>query len=287
MAKRRRLDRNSILRKPTFLLLVGIAIALVVLLSVTGWQEAGNKTLPENVAGTVLEPVQRWVYSLGAGFSALFSPKVDEQTQLQELKLKVANLEFENQQLREYKTENETLRDMLAYAQQNPDLNLISANVTGKNAGIWFSTFQIDVGLKDGVHVDDVVITPQGVVGRVVRCGNQSCTVTSILDGTSAIAGIVERTRDNGIVKGNIFLGNEEGACRMTYLPLDTEIMPGDVVLTSGLGGIYPKGLRIGEVLEITSPKNSEPYALVQPYTDLLRLEHVIDRKSTRLNSSH
>lgn len=115
------------------------------------------------------------------------------------------------------------------------------------------------------------------MVGRVIEVADGWAKVRTIVDGKSAVSGIVQRNRDNGLLKGNNSLGSEDGLCRMIYLPEDSNVTAGDKVLTSGLGEIFPKGIYIGEIIEVTKDTR-ELYmtAIVKPGVDFQRLEEVL-----------
>lgn len=270
--------KKGFFRNPTLIILCAIVVVLFALFVAIGYDDGRAATLPENAANTVFAPLQRLFYSFGNGISRVFSPKEDTSAAaLRELNARIAELESENLRLSETEAENERLYELLEYKNANPDRQYKAAAVTGKNDGIWLSSITINIGSDDGVHVDDPVITGKGVVGRVMETGKNWSRVVTLADGKSAISGLVERTRDNGVVTGGILSGEQEGTCRMLYLPADSELMPGDSVITSGLGGIYPKGLMIGTVQQVhRGAGGSDMYATVQPAVDFLHIEEVL-----------
>ena len=132
----------------------------------------------------------------------------------------------------------------------------------------------IDCGSDQGVSVNMAMVNDQGLIGRVTEVSSNWAKVRAIVDGQSSISAIVERTRDNGMIKGNNTFTTEDGLCQMINLPLDSDIVVGDRIITSGLGEIFPKGIPIGEVIEVVDEKR-EKYitAIVQPAVDFQRLE--------------
>ncbi len=157
------------------------------------------------------------------------------------LRWRVRELSREVAELRDTKNENQRLRHILNF-KQSSQYELLPAQVIGRDARNWYSSVVIDRGTRDGVKPDMAVIGDDGVVGKVIESAPEVSTVLLIVDKRSRIGGIVERTRENGVMEGTSF-----NTCRLSYLPRRAEARAGDRVLTSGLGGIYPKGLYIGE----------------------------------------
>ena len=138
-------------------------------------------------------------------------------------------LEKELIEKNELEKENNRLRKLLDFAVENDSLKVTGARVIGKNPGNWFNIILIDKGTKHGVGVNMAVVTEQGLVGRVFQVGPNCAKVRTIVDGQSSVSGIIERTRDNGLAKG-IMIWALRGMCRMIYLPLDSDLKPGDKV---------------------------------------------------------
>lgn len=157
------------------------------------------------------------------------------------LRWRVRELSREVAELQDTRNENQRLRRILNF-KQSSQYGLLPAQVIGRDARNWYSSVVIDRGTRDGVRPDMAVIGDDGVVGKVVESAPEVSTVLLIVDKRSRIGGIVERTRENGVVEGTSF-----NTCRLSYLPRRAEARAGDRVLTSGLGGVYPKGLYVGE----------------------------------------
>ena len=121
------------------------------------------------------------------------------------------------------------------------------------------------------------VISADGLVGVVTEVGANWCKVTSIIDPDMAVPVMIERTRDGCMVRGVLDTTAKEKQLELYYLPADrTDLMPGDVIMTSGIGGIYPKGIRIGTVKEVMTSTGSGVNAIVTPAADFLHLEEVM-----------
>lgn len=156
------------------------------------------------------------------------------------LRWKVKELSREDAELRDLKSENRRLHRLLNFKESSSH-TMLPAQIIGRDPLHWYSSVVIDRGTRDGVRPDMAVICDEGVVGKVVESAPEVSTVLLIVDKRSRIGGIVERTRENGVLEGTSF-----NTCKLSYLPRRAEVRAGDRVLTSGLGGIYPKGLYVG-----------------------------------------
>lgn len=171
--------------------------------------------------------------------------------------------------------ENARLRELLEFKESSVTQELKAAQIIGKEPGNWFEIFTIDLGASDGIKAGMPVVTPQGLVGRVEEVGLSWAKVMSIIDVRSSVSAIMERTRDTGVVKGTIGSDDLSATLTMNYLPLDTDIIEGDSVLTSGYDEVYPKGLVIGNVTSSTDQSGGK-LVIVEPSVDFRRLEEVM-----------
>ena len=265
-------------RKP-----LAIAIFLAVLLSVLAIVTSGQRvklTALEGAAGEVITPVQGFMYRIATSVSKFFR-SIGERRQLaakyEELKDRVVQLEQQQLKMNETVRENERLRTLLDFKEDRDLFTVTGVRITGKDPGNWFNTLTVDKGSKDGIIVNMAVVTDKGLIGRVTDVGSHWSKVRTIVDGQSSVSALIERTRDNGMVKGNNTLTFEDGLCQMINLPLDSDVVAGDRIITSGLDGIFPKGINIGEVVEVSSEKR-ETYktAIVKPDADFMRIEEVL-----------
>lgn len=161
------------------------------------------------------------------------------------LLLEVERLKEENRRLKEVGLLNEQLREMLGFKKDLP-FKTLAARIIGRDPTNWYKTIMIDRGESDGVTKDMGVIVPSGVVGRIIKSGPNFSLVLLITDINSATAVLIERTRNEGILEGR---GSSPG--RIKYIPLLSGTKAGDVVLTSGLAGTFPKDLMVGRVTKI------------------------------------
>jgi rod shape-determining protein MreC len=265
-------------RRPLVIVVV-LAILLIALTIITSGQR-DNLTIIEGIVGDIVTPVQGFMYRITTYVSRFFQ-NMAERRQLSEqyeiLKKRVTELEQRQLEMDEIIRENERLKRLLDFKQEKENFLVTGVRVTGKNPGNWFNTLTIDKGSQHGILVNMAVINDKGLIGRVTDTGRNWARVRTIVDGQSSISAIIERTRDNGMVKGNNTLTFEDGLCRMINLPLDSDVAAGDRVITSGLGEIFPKGIVIGEVIEVVEEKRDMyKTAVIKPGADFQRLEEVL-----------
>jgi rod shape-determining protein MreC len=186
------------------------------------------------------------------------------------LKQKIAELQEENHRMKEMKLTNERMRQLLQFREKNSP-SMIGAEVIGQDPSSWFKSVTIDKGEGDGVKKGMAVISPAGVIGQVLKTAPHYATVLLVTDYNSAIDCIVQRTRAKAILEG---IG--ENRCQLKYLLRANEAAVGDVVVTSGLGGNFPKGLMLGEIKKIDKRGHGVfQYAELVPSVDLTQLEEV------------
>ncbi len=192
-------------------------------------------------------------------------------------------LQEANEKLVEYesiKRENEQFREFLQLKENNPDYDFETATVIGRDATSRFGSFTIDKGKIDGVEVADPVITSDGLVGIIWEVGLTYSHVRTITD-ISVEVGVYSITaRDSGIVTGDIALSSE-GLCRLKYLPKNSGISSGELVVTSGIGGVFPKNLVVGTVRSVEIDSNGLSLsATVEPAADISGVTDVLVIKS-------
>ncbi len=183
----------------------------------------------------------------------------------------VAILQRRIDQLEEQALETQRLQRLLAMRQAS-QAAFLSARVVGKDATNWFKTILLDRGSREGVRRNQPVLAPDGLVGRVVEVTPTSAKVQLLTDPVSAVGGLVQRTRVTGIVSGNLGAG-----ARVRYLPLLGDVVVGDEVVTSGMGGVFPKGIPVGRIIAVERRSGALfQEASLQPAVDLGRLEEVM-----------
>lgn len=193
----------------------------------------------------------------------------------EELKMQNDRLLYQNTMLTQYKSENESLKELLELKQRYEDYPTVGANVIAKDTSNWYKSFNIDKGLVHNIKEDDVLLSGGGLVGHITKVNPLSSVALSIIDDRSAISVKVVRTGDTGILRGDVELGNK-GLCKLE-IDVESEIVKGDQIITSHLSDIYPPGIPIGTVDEVTTGKNGlTQYAYIKPFVDFKHLESVL-----------
>ena len=187
------------------------------------------------------------------------------------LKQRIAELQKESNLKEEALLANERLRKLLQF-REKLSTSMVAAEVIGQDPSSWFKSVTINKGERDGVRKGMAVISPEGVVGQILKAAPHYATVLLITDYNSAIDSIVQKTRARAIVEGK-----GENRCQLKYLLRTEEVKVGDVILTSGLGGNFPKGLLIGEIRKVEKKGHGIfQYAELVPSVDLTKLEEVL-----------
>ena len=194
-----------------------------------------------------------------------------------ELKARVAALERENRELSAYKEKLIVYQDALNLKGRFSEYSLIGGNVITRDVGNWFDVFKIDVGSRAGVTNDLPVVTSNmALIGRTISVSVNTSKVITLIDEECVVSGWVTG-HDGGavVVRGDLTL-KEEGYCRIDLFTDELDVKPGDVVETSGIGGIFPRGIEIGTVLTVKQTGNGlMRYAVVEPFADIKRMDEV------------
>ncbi|MBI3811719.1 MAG: rod shape-determining protein MreC [Nitrospirae bacterium] len=222
----------------------------------------------------VISGLQKGLTWIGGGFGTVWNGYVNlvsVRRENEQLRRDLARLQNETIRLQEDAHANERLQELLDLKKAAAYHGLAAA-VIGRDPSNWYRTLMIDKGSRDGVAVEMGVITPAGVVGRVIKAEPAVSQVLLITDRNGAVAALVQRTRDEGLVEGT-----EKGLARIKYLSLLADVKQGDLVLTSGLTGGFPKGFPIGTLGRITK-KEPDLFkeAEVTPNVDFSKIEEVL-----------
>lgn len=267
-------DRKNV--RPGTITVIAIAILLIVILIANGSKVSEHI---ENGLATVLTPIESIAAKTSKSISNFFKKvfrTTDADIENERLRAELAAREQQDTELNELRKENERLSALLNYASSRSLTNeeLCTGKVIATSNGIWFRTITLDIGRSDGVDIDMAVIANEGLVGRVSEVGYNWCKVTCIIDASSTVPIMVERTRDNCMAMGVLDGSTTEAELQLYYLPSDrTNLTPGDTVITSGIGGIYPKGIMVGTITEVFA--EGEIHAIISPSVDFMHLEEV------------
>ncbi len=268
-------NKHSIQKRAAVtLVLVLVLIFLVVgVRTKGGWMLAPLVRFLTDVSGAVEEvmdvPIQ--------GIKHIYDRYIHLQEVAEEntrLRLEIERLKSELVQYREAQIENIRLRKLLEIKERWQVPPLV-AHVVGADVTPWLDSVVIDVGRRAGVREGHILLAGAGVVGQVVKSGTFYSQAMLISDRNSAVAVIVQRSRARGILKGQ-----GRGLCRMDYVAADADVKRGDLVVTAGLDGIFPKGLLVGEVVAVGQHHGEAgslfKEVLVRPDADLSKLEEVL-----------
>jgi rod shape-determining protein MreC len=253
--------------------ILGAAILLhVVLISAQVNTASGLPVLQVVTFGSFSE-VQRATTSLVDGVRGMWSGYVALQ-QVQEqnaaLKQELQNLQVRFQQERAEAQRTDNLRQLLEL-RDRANLETVAAEVIAGPASPDFRTVTIDKGSSDGLATDMAVISPAGVVGRVILPSGRAAKVQLLIDRNAAAGVLIERTRVQGVV-----VGVGDGQLRLQYVPGTADVKTGDLVVTSGIDGIYPKGFVIGTIDQADRGAGAFHEITVRPAVDFARLEEVL-----------
>ena len=254
-----------------------LTVALVLsflLMTLQVRHEAAVVTFTRQVVLFSVSPFIKVTAALVQGTRNLWRDYVDLRHLREEnkhLQGEVAVLQRRIDQLEEQSLETQRLQRLLAM-RESPQAGFLTARVVGKDATNWFKTILLDRGSQEGVRRNQPVLAPDGLVGRVVEVTPMSAKVQLLTDPVSAVGGLVQRTRVTGIVSGNLGAG-----ARVRYLPLLADVVGGDEVVTSGMGGVFPKGIPVGRITAVERRSGALfQEASLQPLADLGRLEEVM-----------
>lgn len=261
-----------------FIFLAFALVICLVLLTVTTVFSNGQVSVFDNLLGVLITPIQRGISSVSGFFGNIYA-RIAAFDELQEENLRLhAQLSEMDKSLRDAQValdDNVRLRELLGLKQKNRSYEFEMAEIIAFNSGNWGVTFTIDRGSVSGVELSNAVITETGFVGYVSEVGLNFSKVTTLLDPSTQLGAIISRSREIAVAEGNFQLMNY-GVLRLSFLKKEADIIVGDTVETSGLGGVYPKGLVIGTVEQILPEESGmSNYAVLRPAVELSRVKKV------------
>ena len=258
--------------------LLGIIITIIFLILVVIFSNTeSNTSFFESFANKLVMPVQNGLTYLKnkiSGNSTFFTDINNLKNENKELKDKNSELEQSLRELENIKSENETLKEYLNLTEKYGEYKTIPGYVINKDISNYSKTIIINIGKKDGVEKNMTVIADEGLVGHVVSVTDSTAKVRTIIDTSSSISSIMSTNKDSIVCKGTLDSNSE---IKAMYIATDANIVQGDSVETSGLGGIYPKGIHIGTVKNIISTKNiTDRYAMIETAVNFNKLNTVL-----------
>lgn len=261
-----------------FKILVGIAVFLAAIMAYAGAN--GRLTAaPQEILSVAVAPFQRAAAAVSNGVSSLWEKYTNIDAILEENeKLTTENAELRGQMVDydKLKAENEAYKALTNIQEQHPEMSYVSSFVIGRDPLDSFYGFTLDKGSLDGVEANDAITSDEGyLLGVVTEVDLTSCKVMTILHPSFNAAGVVSRTRENGILNGNTTYA-ADGLCTLTNLERSTETRAGDQVITTGLGGVFPPDLLVGTVQDVVPEASGKSsIAVVRPGADPRTAKHV------------
>jgi rod shape-determining protein MreC len=252
-----------------------LAVLLVSLLLLTVQTRGGGTGRAGELIALVVTPVQSLLVRVHRGALGFWANYLDwKQVRRENITLRAENEELRVQALQtgETREENARLRRLLILKDRLP-LATVAGEVIGREAGGWVRSLTINRGRGDGIAQQTPVIVPNGLVGRVVQVHRGAAVVQLLNDPASTVGAVVQRTRTAGLVEGDA-----GGAVRFKFMARDgATVAPGDLVVTSGLGTLFPKGLPVGRVVRIEDKGSALfHFAVLAPAVDFSRVEEVL-----------
>lgn len=262
--------------RPVLIALVSAAVFLALAALTIGRRTAYRG---EDLFASALLPIQQGVGELTDEvtdfFTRVFFPsRIQQENAL--LKRQLSAYERRLMLYEAMEQENARLSELLDYTSANDNFYFLSAPVSAKSIDPYVDTITIRAGSRNGVSEQMAVVNGQGIVGRVIEVGATYSKVRTMQNEDMRISVMVERTRDEGMLGGLVI---EEGAVvglKLYFLPKDADIKVGDTIVTSGLGGIFPKGLYVGKVFQLAAEDNEAYDACVKSEVDFQHLEEVL-----------
>lgn len=261
-----------------FKILVIVAVFLVGIMAYAGAN--GRLTAaPQELLSVVLTPLQKVTSALSGGAASVW----EKYTSIDDVMDRNEQLEAENAELRQQmvdydriKAENEAYKALANIQKKNSNTTYVSGFVIGRDPLDEFGGFTLDKGTADGVAVNNAVISDRGyLLGMVVEADPTSCKVMTILHPSFNAAGVISRTRENGIITGSADYA-ADGQCVLTNLDRATEARKGDQVITTGLGGVFPANLLVGTVQDVVPEQSGKSSsAVILPGADPRTVKHV------------
>jgi rod shape-determining protein MreC len=256
-----------------------IIIFVVVLLAVNiiGVSVLGERKLPFDTGRIIIaavSPFQKLVENTTDRLKSVWRHYfllVSVSTENDRLRDQVRSLENELVASTEVELANDRLRKLLIFKERT-NLGMLASSVIAKDPSYLFKTVMIDKGRSSGLSPGLPVVLPEGIVGQIVSVAEKYSKVLLITDGNSAVDALVQRTRARGLVKGSTL---ED--CRLAYALRKHDIRQGDILISSGLDGVFPKGLRLGFVKEAVKDSSGIfQDVTVSPFVDFERIEEVL-----------
>lgn len=259
--------------------IVGIIITILILVflvavsnsKIDKWSEIGN---PFTSFVNSIQNGMVYLKNKMAGNDSFFIDVEKMKIENDSLKQKNSELERSLRELEILKAENATLKEYVNLTDKYTEYTTFPAYVIQTDISNYSKVIIINAGKKDGIDVNMPVIADKGLVGHVISVTDDTAKVQTIVDTSNTVSSTISTTRDSIIARGIIDSSNE---LKASYIPTEANVLEGDNVETSGIGGIYPKGVHIGTIKKVVNTKNiTDRYAIIETAVDFSRLETVL-----------
>lgn len=259
--------------------IVGVIIAIIILVSIVMISniKINNLSYAQSAFNFFVMPVQNgltylknWIFGNDSFFEDINNLKEENK----KLKEENRNLEKALREFEIIKSENATLKDYVNLKDKYTEYTTIPAYVINKDISNYNETIVINVGTDDGVDVNMPVISEKGLVGHIISVTSSTAKIQTIIDTASSTSCTLTASRDTIVARGTL---ESKKMLKATYIPTEATIMQGDTIETSGLGGIYPKGILVGTINKVINTKNiTDRYALIDTAVDFTKIETVL-----------
>lgn len=254
-----------------------VTVVILIILVLLTNTENNNLTAFENATSRLVTPIQNGLTHLKNkinGNNSFFTNINNLQAENEELKKKNSELEQDIRKLETLKTENQSLKEYLNLTEKYADYKIIPADVINRDISNYAKTIVINVGSKNEIKEGMTVVGDKGLVGYVVSVTDNTAKVQTIVDTASSVSSLMSTTRDPIVCKGTL---ENSSTLKAMYIPTEAQIIQGDSIETSGIGGIYPKGIHIGSVQRVVNTNNSiDRYAIIETAVNFEKLETVL-----------
>ena len=259
--------------------IVGVIFTIIILIILVILTNVQNSKLSyvENLANKVVMPIQNGLTYLKnkvSGNSSFFANVNNLKEENESLQNKNTELEEKLRELESIKAQNESLKQYLNLTEKYSDYKTIPADVINRDISNYSKNIIINIGQDHGVKEGMTVIAAEGLVGHIISVTNNTAKVQTIIDSSSSTSSLISTSRDSIVCKGIL---NDDKQLKAMYIPTDATVSQGDKIQTSGLGGIYQKGIYIGTVSKVENTTDlTNRYALVTAAVDFKKLETVL-----------
>ena len=259
--------------------IIGIVITILILILLVIFTNTNGNQMSyiENICNVFVMPIQNGVTYLKnkiSGNDSFFADMDSLKQENDELRKKNSELEQSLRELEIIKAENETLKEYVNLKDKYKNYTTLPADIINRDISNYSSTVVINVGSKDGIEKNMTVIADNGLVGHIISVTDNTAQVQTIVDTASAVTSKISTTEDTIVVQGTL---DNKTKLKATFIPTDAVVLQGDSVETSGIGGIYPKGIHIGTIEEVINTNNpTDRYAMVKAAVDFTKLNTVL-----------